>query len=159
MTAKHAKIAKEPRRRDCFVSSAFFAAFAVFGSADQERPSSAPTFEVATVKINNSGAARPGHTVVPQSGQVTVTNITVAALIQEAYDVQLASLIVDMPEWARTQRVDVVAKALRLRRCLSSNGCCSRCWRSTSSWQSAATRVRWTRSHWSPRRADGQGRS
>ena len=70
-----------------------------------------PAFEVATVKINSSGAARPGHTVVPQSGQVTITNITVSALIQEAYGVQLASLIVDMPEWARTQRVDVVAKA------------------------------------------------
>lgn len=68
-------------------------------------------FEVATVKINNSGAARPSHTVVPQSGQVTVTNITVAALIQEAFDVQLGSLMVDVPEWARSQRVDVVAKA------------------------------------------------
>ena len=68
-------------------------------------------FEVATIKINNSGAARPGHTVVPQSGQVTITNISVSTLIQEAYDVQLPSLIVDMPEWARSQRVDVVAKA------------------------------------------------
>lgn len=70
-----------------------------------------PAFEVASVKINNSGAARPGHTVVPQSGQVTITNITVSALIQEAYEVQLGSLIIDMPEWARTQRVDVVARA------------------------------------------------
>ena len=86
------------------------ASAAVIGLVAQDRVS-AQTFEVATVKINNSGAARPGHTVVPQSGQVTVTNITVAALIQEAYGVQLASLIVDMPEWARTQRVDIVAKA------------------------------------------------
>ena len=70
-----------------------------------------PAFDVATVKINNSGAARPGHTVVPQSGQLTVTNISVSALIQEAYELQLPSLIVDMPEWARTQRVDVVARA------------------------------------------------
>ncbi len=74
--------------------------------AAQER-----AFEVATVKINTAGAGRPAHTVVPQSGQVTVTNISVSALIQEAYGLQLPSLIVDMPEWARTQRVDVVAKA------------------------------------------------
>src|SRR5262245_33267737 len=88
------------------------ASVAVLVLSAQSRDSG-PAFEVATVKINNSGAARPGHTVVPQSGQVTITNITVAALIQEAYDVQLASLIVDMPEWAKTQRVDVVAKASR----------------------------------------------
>jgi len=86
------------------------ASAAVLGlSAQGREPGTA--FEVATVKINNSGEARPRHTVVPQSGQVTVTNITVSALIQDAYQVQLASLIVDMPEWARTQRVDVVAKA------------------------------------------------
>jgi uncharacterized protein (TIGR03435 family) len=57
--------------------------------------------------------ARPTHTVVPQSGQVAVSNITVSALIQDAFGVQLPALIVDMPEWARTQRVDVVAKAAR----------------------------------------------
>jgi uncharacterized protein (TIGR03435 family) len=83
---------------------------AVIGLAAQQPPSSA-SFEVATVKVNNSGGGRGSHAVVPQSGQVTVTNITVAALIQEAYDLQLPSLIVDMPEWARTQRVDVVARA------------------------------------------------
>jgi uncharacterized protein (TIGR03435 family) len=92
------------------LSFAFFVSFVVQLSAAQQTPSPS-AFEVATVKINNSGAARPGHTVVPQSGQVTVTNITVAALIQEAYGLQLPSLIVDMPEWARTQRVDVVARA------------------------------------------------
>ena len=90
--------------------AAVLASTAVLGLSAQGRDSP-PAFEVATVKINNSGAARPSHTVVPQSGQVTITNITVAALIQEAYDVQLPSLIVDMPEWAKTQRVDVLAKA------------------------------------------------
>ena len=86
------------------------ASAAVLGLSAQGREPG-PTFEVATVKINNSGEPRSRHSVVPQSGQVTVTNITVSALIQEAYEVQLASLIIDMPEWARTQRVDVVAKA------------------------------------------------
>ena len=93
-----------------FVFFVFFVCFVVQDMAAQQQPSTG-AFEVATVKINNSGAARPGHTVVPQSGQVTVTNISVAALIQEAYELQLPSLIVDMPEWARTQRVDVIAKA------------------------------------------------
>ena len=90
--------------------AAVLASTAVLGLSAQGRDAG-PAFEVATVKINNSGAARPSHTVIPQSGQVTITNITVAALIQEAYDVQLPSLIVDMPEWAKTQRVDVLAKA------------------------------------------------
>jgi len=108
LTTKHAKFTKTAT--GTLLSFAFFVSFVVQLSAAQQTPSPS-AFEVATVKINNSGAARPGHTVVPQSGQVTVTNITVAALIQEAYGLQLPSLIVDMPEWARTQRVDVVARA------------------------------------------------
>lgn len=104
---KHTKVTKAATRT--LLSFVLFVPFVVQLSAAQQKPSPA-TFD-ATVKINNSGAARPGHTVVPQSGQVTVTNITVAALIQEAYELQLPSLIVDMPAWARTQRVDVVARA------------------------------------------------
>jgi uncharacterized protein (TIGR03435 family) len=110
LTTKNAKTAKDAKTMKGFVCFALFAAFAVHESTAQERPST-PAFEVATVKINNSGGGRGSHTVVPQSGQVTVTNVSVSTLIQEAYEVQLPSLIVDMPEWARSQRVDVVAKA------------------------------------------------
>ena len=68
-------------------------------------------FEVATIRTNRSGEPRARHTLVPASGQLTITNVTVSQLIQDAYGVQMPSLVVNMPEWARSQRVDVVAKA------------------------------------------------
>lgn len=70
-----------------------------------------PAFEVAAIKINRSGESRPRHAVIPASGQVTITNVTVRELIQDAYGVPSASLLINVPEWARTQRVDVIAKA------------------------------------------------
>jgi uncharacterized protein (TIGR03435 family) len=70
-----------------------------------------PAFEVATIKINRSGEPRARHTVIPASGQVTITNVTVRELIQDAYGVPLPALLVDAPDWMRTLRVDVVAKA------------------------------------------------
>lgn len=72
---------------------------------------SVPAFEVATIKINRSGEPRPRHSVIPASGQVTITNVTVRELIQDAYGVPSPSLLINLPEWARTQRVDVIAKA------------------------------------------------
>src|SRR5215467_14362772 len=79
--------------------------------AAQDRASSAQTFEVATVKINRSGERRPRQTVLPAAGRLTLTNISVQELIQNAYGLAFASLIVNVPEWARRQHVDVIAKA------------------------------------------------
>jgi uncharacterized protein (TIGR03435 family) len=72
---------------------------------------SAPKFEVATIRINRSGDRRVVHNIVPAAGQVTITNITVTQLIHEAYGVPLTSQLVNVPDWARTMRVDVAAKA------------------------------------------------
>jgi uncharacterized protein (TIGR03435 family) len=71
----------------------------------------AQAFEVATIKINRSGEPRPRHSVIPGSGQVTITNVTVRELIQDAYGVASPSLLINLPDWARTQRVDVIARA------------------------------------------------
>jgi uncharacterized protein (TIGR03435 family) len=71
---------------------------------------SAPQFEVATVRINRSGDLRGRHSAVPATGQLTITNVSVRELIEDAYDVQPIQ-IVNMPDWARSQRVDVIAKA------------------------------------------------
>lgn len=68
-------------------------------------------FEVATIRVNRSGERRARHSIVPATGQLTITNITVRDLIQEAYGVPLVSQLVNVPEWASTTRVDVVAKA------------------------------------------------
>ena len=72
---------------------------------------SAPTFEVATVKINRSGERRSRHTALPAAGRLTLTNISVQELIQDAYGLAFPSLLVNVPDWARTQHVDVIAKA------------------------------------------------
>jgi len=77
----------------------------------QDRASSAQTFEVATVKINRSGERRPRLTVLPAAGRMTLTNISVQELIQDAYGLAFPSLLANVPEWARSQRVDVIAKA------------------------------------------------
>ncbi|HTM02246.1 MAG TPA: TIGR03435 family protein [Vicinamibacterales bacterium] len=68
-------------------------------------------FEAATIKINRAGGRPAPPRVIPATGQVTITNAAVSALIQDAYGIQLPSLIVNMPDWARSQHVDVVAKA------------------------------------------------
>jgi uncharacterized protein (TIGR03435 family) len=70
-----------------------------------------PTFEVATVKVNRSGELRAHQVVVPRAGRLTLTNITIRELIQDAYGVPFAALLLNVPDWARTERVDVVAKA------------------------------------------------
>jgi uncharacterized protein (TIGR03435 family) len=74
-------------------------------------PPGVPQFEVATVRINKSGGARGEIAAPPGTGRLTITNMTVTDLIQSAYGLQLPSLLEKVPDWVRTQRVDVVAKA------------------------------------------------
>jgi uncharacterized protein (TIGR03435 family) len=69
------------------------------------------TFEVATVKLNRSGELRPRYVVLPRAGRLTLTNISVKELMQDAYGVAFPSLLLNAPDWARNHRVDVVAKA------------------------------------------------
>ena len=79
--------------------------------AQAPAPAAEPQFEAATLKINASGDVRGQISAPPGTGRLTVTNSTVVALIQSAYGLQLPSLLVNVPDWARTTRVDVVAKA------------------------------------------------
>ena len=78
--------------------------------APQTAPAS-QTFEVATVKVNRSGELRAHQAVEPRAGRLTLTNITIRELIQDAYGVPFGALLLNAPDWARTERVDVVAKA------------------------------------------------
>jgi uncharacterized protein (TIGR03435 family) len=84
-----------------------------FGAAvhEQTRAASKPTFEVVSVRINESNE-RPRFRVnaVPQTGRLTLTGMTVQELIRSAYSVQAFELIGnDSPVFKH--RVDVVAKA------------------------------------------------
>jgi uncharacterized protein (TIGR03435 family) len=69
-----------------------------------------PQFDVATVKINRSGDLRARHNIIPATGQFTITNISVRELIQDAYGVA-PSQLVNVPGWAQSEHVDVIAKA------------------------------------------------
>jgi uncharacterized protein (TIGR03435 family) len=72
---------------------------------------SVPSFEVATIRIDRSGNRRAMYTVMPRDGRLTITNVTVRDLIQDAFGVPSPSQLVNAPDWTRSQRVDVVAKA------------------------------------------------
>lgn len=74
-------------------------------------PSAEPRFEAATLKINKSGDERGQISAVPESVRLTVTNSRLSELIQSAYGLQLSTFLVNVPDWARSMRIDVVAKA------------------------------------------------
>ena len=102
------------RRSPCFLLTAIALGGATLMAqtiAATDGASSAQTFEVATVKINRSGERRSRHTALPAAGRLTLTNISVQELIQDAYGLAFPSLLVNVPDWARTQHVDVIAKA------------------------------------------------
>jgi uncharacterized protein (TIGR03435 family) len=77
----------------------------------QQPPTAAPTsdgFEVASIKRNVSGAVAASTST--RGGRFTAVNMAVANLIQSAYSFQYF-LIVDAPDWARSERYDVTAIA------------------------------------------------
>jgi uncharacterized protein (TIGR03435 family) len=86
-------------------------AFPVILGAQTPDATAEPRFEAATLKINKSGEARGQISAVPESGRLTVTNSRVNDLIQSAYGLQLPTQLVNVPDWARSTRVDVIAKA------------------------------------------------
>ena len=86
------------------------AAVPIIVGAQAPAPSVEPRFEAATLKINQSGG-RGNISAPPGTGRLTVTNSPVPQLIQSAYGLQLPAFLVNVPEWARSMRVDVVAKA------------------------------------------------
>jgi bla regulator protein blaR1 len=71
--------------------------------------SSTATFEVASVKPNNSGDGRV-MLAMPPTGRITATNIPARLLLQQAFQVQPFQ-IVGAPNWTASDRFDIVAKA------------------------------------------------
>jgi uncharacterized protein (TIGR03435 family) len=74
-------------------------------TADSVRPS----FEVASIKQNKSGSTSSGTRTQP-GGRFTATNVPLRLLIREAYRLQDYQLV-DAPDWTRTERFDITAKA------------------------------------------------
>jgi uncharacterized protein (TIGR03435 family) len=72
-----------------------------------------PAFEVVSIKINRSGS--DGGTIGPRGSRLMATNVTLQALLQYAYWTPgrwlLEAQLIGEPNWARTERYDVEAKA------------------------------------------------
>jgi uncharacterized protein (TIGR03435 family) len=68
---------------------------------------SAPAFEVASIKPNNSG--RPGTTMGTQPGTYRATNVNLRTLIVNAYHLQAFQLS-GGPRWITSDRFDIVAR-------------------------------------------------
>jgi uncharacterized protein (TIGR03435 family) len=68
---------------------------------------SAPAFEVASVRPNNSGDNRISFTY--QGGRFNATNVTLRMLIRHSYGVQ-DSQIAGGPSWVNSDRFNIIAK-------------------------------------------------
>lgn len=68
---------------------------------------SSPSFEVASIKPNTSGGR--GTTMGMQPGRYTATNVTLRALIVNAYHLQSHQLS-GSPGWVSSDHFDIVAK-------------------------------------------------
>jgi uncharacterized protein (TIGR03435 family) len=89
-------------------------AFAALSSSSHIDAQSAPssTFEVASVKVNRSGAPYIGGAGDRFSnGQFRTTNIPLRVLIRQAFERYQDDEVVGGPSWLDTDRWDIVAKA------------------------------------------------
>jgi len=82
-----------------------------FGPASAQTPTAPtnPSFEVASVKPNKSGNRGMVWTSQP-GGRFMATNLTVAMIIRNAFDLQESELA-GLPGWASSERYDIIAKA------------------------------------------------
>ena len=67
-------------------------------------------FDVASIKVNNSGAVGEQVRFYPPSGRVTMTNVTVRRTIINAYQLQDQQLV-GGPGWVATEHFDIVANS------------------------------------------------
>jgi uncharacterized protein (TIGR03435 family) len=67
-------------------------------------------FDVASIKPNNSGAIGEQVRFYPPSGRVTMTNVTVKRMIQNAYQLQ-DQQIAGGPSWIVSEHFDIVANS------------------------------------------------
>jgi uncharacterized protein (TIGR03435 family) len=82
-------------------------ALTAFGAQEQP-PSPAKTFEVASVHPNTSGTVQTNISFTP--GGVTFTNLQLRAIIQFAYGISQPSRLAGVPDWANSERFDIVAR-------------------------------------------------
>src|SRR5215467_4305271 len=90
-----------------FVSTA--SVFICVAAATAQSPAPA-TFEVASVKPNNSGLPRGLQVTIQPGGVFNIVNLSLLQIIRMAYQLG-GDQLVGGPDWIRAERFDVVAKA------------------------------------------------
>jgi uncharacterized protein (TIGR03435 family) len=88
-------------------ASAVALVFAAFVGSMAPQAQTPPTFEVASVKANTSGA---NQVTVNWQGGVTMVNVPLRAIVQFAYGINTPSRIVGHPDWTNVERFDILAK-------------------------------------------------
>lgn len=78
----------------------------VAATAFAQPPEAHPTFEAASIKLDNSGGN--GSSSNGSKGQVVITNQSLKRLIERAYNVK--PLQVSGPDWMENVHLDIVAK-------------------------------------------------
>src|SRR5215813_2374632 len=86
---------------------AVFCCLAALPLLPQTSTGQKPSFEVVSVKPNNSGSYNGGTTTTDHS--VSARNVTLKSLIQSAYRVQVFQ-IMGGPDWTNSDKFDVEAK-------------------------------------------------
>src|SRR5262245_39752875 len=82
-----------------------------FVAAQTPQSTDRPTFEVASVRPNKSGASGPKVDAAP-NGRVTVTNSSLLELIRNGFELQSHEMIRGerLPSWVESERWDIVAQ-------------------------------------------------
>jgi uncharacterized protein (TIGR03435 family) len=94
--------------RQAMVVLAFVGGVAML-SAQAPAEQSAPAFEVASVKVNDSGSESSSTQQRP-NGTFQMINVRLTAMVAYGYDVRQRQ-IVGGPDWIHNERFDVLAKA------------------------------------------------
>jgi uncharacterized protein (TIGR03435 family) len=68
-----------------------------------------PTFDVVSIKLNTTGTLQTGPPVERPDGGLRLTRVLVSVLIARAYPPAIPVEIIGLPDWAKTDRYDVIA--------------------------------------------------
>ena len=96
--------------RRVFCAVVVAASGTALGAQQQTAATSGPQFDVVSIKLNTGGVSNSTLTERPDGGLRSI-NRPLYTLIARAYPPTLPVEIVGVPEWARTDRYDVIATA------------------------------------------------
>src|SRR5579871_4795810 len=93
------------KRTTVIPAGTVFTTCMIFG----QTPTPTPSFEAASIRPNHSGSNAIGGGVCSRGGRVSVKNITLDLIIEQAYGIQDFQLL-SRPSWLSSDRFDIEAK-------------------------------------------------